>query len=259
MAQYMTTSEELTSIANAIRAKSGSNSSLTYPTGFINEIGNINTGNNNTYDGFGVNPVLVYTYNQSLKLSDTDWSNITLSSSRQIIVDANTLPDITINENNYSYLFFLNGYINYQYTENIYPRMVELNQFSISIRMRVPQSSNFSNYSSWNSSTFSALHVANYKRETSENTYSINGGTVNAGITINIVHPTWDTTKVSLSTPIIYAMLSSSLFPQNIADIIDTDKTTINYTLKLYQYDKDSQFCDKMCLNLIDYHNSYQL
>ena len=38
MAQYVTTGEELTSIADAIRAASGENSPLVYPTGFVNKI-----------------------------------------------------------------------------------------------------------------------------------------------------------------------------------------------------------------------------
>ena len=44
MAQYMTTSEELTSIANAIRTKTGGSSPLTYPTGFVSAINAITTG-----------------------------------------------------------------------------------------------------------------------------------------------------------------------------------------------------------------------
>ena len=41
---YLTNSEELTSIANAIRAKTGSSESLTYPAGFVSAIGNISGG-----------------------------------------------------------------------------------------------------------------------------------------------------------------------------------------------------------------------
>lgn len=41
MATYYTTTEELTSIANAIRTKSGTSTQLSYPTGFINSINTI--------------------------------------------------------------------------------------------------------------------------------------------------------------------------------------------------------------------------
>ena len=43
MAQYLTTGEELTSIADAIRAKGGTSSSLVYPSGFISAINNLST------------------------------------------------------------------------------------------------------------------------------------------------------------------------------------------------------------------------
>lgn len=42
--QYITTDEELTSIADAIRSKGGTSAQLVYPTGFITAIGNISTG-----------------------------------------------------------------------------------------------------------------------------------------------------------------------------------------------------------------------
>jgi len=44
MSNYIVTDTELTSIANAVRTKSGSNSSLQFPTGFVSEIQSISTG-----------------------------------------------------------------------------------------------------------------------------------------------------------------------------------------------------------------------
>lgn len=44
MAEYKTTDTELTSIANAIRTKGGTSSSLVYPTGFVSAIGAIPSG-----------------------------------------------------------------------------------------------------------------------------------------------------------------------------------------------------------------------
>lgn len=43
MADYLVTDTELTSIANAIRAKSEINSSLSFPNGFVSAINNIQT------------------------------------------------------------------------------------------------------------------------------------------------------------------------------------------------------------------------
>lgn len=44
MANYLTTDTELTSIADAIRTKGGTTAQLTYPTGFVSAINDIQTG-----------------------------------------------------------------------------------------------------------------------------------------------------------------------------------------------------------------------
>ena len=44
MADYIVTSGELTSVANAIRIKGGTNSQLVFPNGFVSAIGNISGG-----------------------------------------------------------------------------------------------------------------------------------------------------------------------------------------------------------------------
>jgi len=48
MADYLTTDTELTSVANAIRTKGGTSSSLVYPTGFVSAINAIPTGGGGT-------------------------------------------------------------------------------------------------------------------------------------------------------------------------------------------------------------------
>ena len=48
MADYLTTDTELTSVANAIRAKGGTSASLTYPNGFVSAIQAIPTGGGGT-------------------------------------------------------------------------------------------------------------------------------------------------------------------------------------------------------------------
>lgn len=41
---YLTNTEELTAIADAIREKTGSNGLISFPTGFVNEIESIEAG-----------------------------------------------------------------------------------------------------------------------------------------------------------------------------------------------------------------------
>ncbi len=59
MANYLTTDTELTSIANAIRTKGGTQAQLTYPTGFVSAINDIPTG--------GGKPSVVLSYNQEYR------------------------------------------------------------------------------------------------------------------------------------------------------------------------------------------------
>ena len=61
MANYLTTDTELTSIANAIRTKGGTQAQLTYPTGFVSAINDIPTG------GGGTKPDIVLTGNQAFR------------------------------------------------------------------------------------------------------------------------------------------------------------------------------------------------
>lgn len=49
MSDYIVTGEELTAVADAIRSKSGGNSQLMFPEGFVSEIGNISSGGGDGY------------------------------------------------------------------------------------------------------------------------------------------------------------------------------------------------------------------
>ena len=60
MAAYRVTGAQLTAVADAIRAKGGTNASLTFPSGFVSAIGNISTGGT----GLATEPYVEYTLNQ---------------------------------------------------------------------------------------------------------------------------------------------------------------------------------------------------
>lgn len=66
MADYLVTDTELTNIANAIRTKGGTNSSLSFPTGFVNAIGNITTSSepakSNDVNFYDYDGTIVYSY-----------------------------------------------------------------------------------------------------------------------------------------------------------------------------------------------------
>ena len=65
MANYLTTDTELTSIANAIRTKGGTQAQLTYPTGFVSAINDIPTGG-------GTKPDIVLTGEQAYRFQGSN-------------------------------------------------------------------------------------------------------------------------------------------------------------------------------------------
>lgn len=83
MAQYLTTGEDLTSIANAIRAASNENSPLVYPAGFVSKIGELSK-----WDGYGPHKELVWTSNViEHTFAETTLSSWTPSTSTTTIFD----------------------------------------------------------------------------------------------------------------------------------------------------------------------------
>ena len=92
MAQYLTTGEDLTSIANAIRAKTGENSPLIYPTGFVTDIGKLCK-----YNWKGDNLTLFsHILNENITLADTNFSNITPSTSTSVILPEGALSNYKV-------------------------------------------------------------------------------------------------------------------------------------------------------------------
>lgn len=82
MANYLTNTNELTSIANAIRAKGGTSSSLTYPSGFISAIEAISTSSSTSSGGgewedISSSFMYIDPYNESLSHPITAISNRT--------------------------------------------------------------------------------------------------------------------------------------------------------------------------------------
>lgn len=104
MADYLVTDTELTSVADAIRTKGGTSSSLSFPTGFVSAIGNIPSGGGSSF-------ALVY--------DGTVTANTTSTTSSQVGTD------IAIPRGDFSFIFAVirdtQGYRNqYHYgTDNI--------------------------------------------------------------------------------------------------------------------------------------------
>jgi len=113
MAQYLTTGEDLTNIANAIRARTGESSSLIYPNGFITAIEGLTK-----YDWKGKDAELVDTiYDDAIVLSNTDLSTWTPSSTVKTVFDGSSVStnSVTVNSD-YDYVVVTDVCISLQYT-----------------------------------------------------------------------------------------------------------------------------------------------
>lgn len=89
MANYIATTEELTAVADAIRAKGGTSEPLVFPEGFVSAIGDIQSGGGGMPEGF----TAISTGKFSL---DADKPNFASSSGVTFQHDLGVIPDIII-------------------------------------------------------------------------------------------------------------------------------------------------------------------
>jgi hypothetical protein len=95
-------SRDLTGIANAIRAKTGSNSSLLFPSGFVSAVQNINHG---ALDWMGDEVEFVSEFHRSkTMLSATDFATWTPSKTATDMQASSNLSTISINLADYEYM-----------------------------------------------------------------------------------------------------------------------------------------------------------
>ena len=69
---YLTTDRDLTSVANAIRAKSGGSADLAFPAGFVSEIGNIPSGGGGNFTLIGTKTLTLSEYTNQSATEETD-------------------------------------------------------------------------------------------------------------------------------------------------------------------------------------------
>lgn len=103
---YITTDSELTSIASAIRTKTGTSASLVYPSGFVNAIETIPTGGSIKFPTVRSDAELVKQYSLDHFLVRDD--GITLpttapTAEKVNLIESEELPDITTDAANYKY------------------------------------------------------------------------------------------------------------------------------------------------------------
>lgn len=106
MADYITNTEELTSIANAIRGKTGKTASLEYPAEFVSEINSISGGGggDNIIGAIRGDAELVWSHTEDAMIfEDLGLTKPTYSTSNNALRQSSTLASLSIDLANYSY------------------------------------------------------------------------------------------------------------------------------------------------------------
>ena len=244
MAIYRTNTEELTSIADAIRAKTGSNSSLVYPTGFVSAINGITTATDAPFVWLGKNTELVDTlYNQSIALKDTSFDASTVTTSNTLIRDYEALTPLSLS-GLYDYSQVATIYVDYHYTGTPAHSALPVETYWIGVFPfgRKPYTpTNFANgefnYITYGNAPgmYATLYYATTGNlEITANSYGFNFQLYAPDFTNRLS----DTFGCTLYVPNIRVYSNSTYISTNSINALDTENTTFNITVKLYRSDQ---------------------
>lgn len=244
MAKCYTTSEDLTSIANAIRAKTGDESSLVYPSGFVSAINSIS---GTVFDPRGEHITKIAEYNQSFKLSTTSISSYTTSSSNTVIKNTESIGTASTLDSNYDYFLQLEGGINYAY-KGTYEQKSMITEYYYYCYYPIGKKPNYLadftsqsyNYTTYLTSTI--IHGLIYYSSGGTLSYSNNS----YGITFNPIVPDFTnrlaTAGYQLNTPQIRANMNNGYMNEAAYTALDPENTDIYYTIGLYQIDTTDMY-----------------
>ena len=254
MAQYLTTGEDLTSIANAIRAKTGENSPLVYPTGFVTAINSISTPT----DGYGENPELVTTLlNDTVLLKDTGFATWTPSSTASVILSGQELTGQELDLANYDYGCIYDINIQYEYVEGttVVNGPTEGYYHSVVFPFKRPSSLTDFNQGRRVQNTYAAIEMGallyKYTASTTYLSYS-NTAIYNSMSSPSTSNSTSDTPTYTFKTPTMRAATNANAFTAEMAAALDQNNTTINRKVVLYRYKKNTTLSNIMAQNIVN-------
>ena len=234
MSQYLTTGEDLTSIANAIRAKTGENSPLVYPNGFVNAI------NGMEWNWVGANPELIYEseyYN--IAFADTLLPTWTPSTTSFTIYDPFNCASGLILDNTKYYNIAFEGYVNFVYNTN--PSIAHMEQtyftgfHNFGARPNTVQSliNNINDWTTYNISAgmhFSIYRTASGGTQLTQNNYGIYFSNSSPSFSNQNKNPF----TCNLKTPQVRAAVNNSYMPSDAFSLLDMNNSTIHMKVKLY-------------------------
>lgn len=252
---------DLTSVANAIRAKSGGSSQLAFPAGFVSEIGNINHG---ALDWMGDEVEHVQEFHRSkILLKDTSFPSWTPSKTASSIKATTSLSAISINLADYEYIVEWLWQMTAAYpagqTMKVTPDR-QIGAFYQSVHRRPGTLANFAagNYTynyvtALNTSSGYLIYYnsSGTRTFTTGNSYGIYCGSANATLSST----SSGTPNLTPKTPTISARCHDSYFSTTRAAEIDQDNTHIILVGNLYRMRVDSSAIRNMYKKVLAIYN----
>lgn len=236
MAQYSTSGEDLTSIANAIRTASGENSSLVYPTGFISKIGELSK-----YNLAGERSTKIWESNDiSITLAATSLSTWTPSSSSAVIYDSYQVTSdwLTLDHDNF-YMIVFEAYTNLVYTETpSVPHTIE--NYYIGYYPFGPRPNTFTNFVNKVNNFVTDIGSSNILYSIYYNVDNeLVGGNNVYGIYYTNEYPrlrnqTQPQIGCNLYTPVVRASANNNYMHADAFNLLDLNNSNINMKVKLY-------------------------
>lgn len=234
MAIYRTNTEELTSIADAIRAKTGSNSSLVYPTGFVSAINGIE------WNWIGASPELIWqSEDYNIAFADTLLPTWTPSTTAFTIYDSVNCASGLILDNTKFYNIVFEAYANFVYNTN--PSIVHMEQtyftgfYNFGARPNTFESF-MNNVNDWTTYAVSSnMHFSIYRTAAGGIQLTQNTN----GIYFTCPNPTFSNQSknpftCNLVTPRARAIMHNSYMPSDAFSLLDMNNSTIHMKVKLY-------------------------
>ena len=244
MARYYTDTEELTSIANAIRTKTGGSSSLVYPTGFVSEINELTK-----YNWIGKDAELVSTvYDDEIVLSDTTLGSWTPSTSTTTVFDGTkqNATAVTVN-NEYDYMVITDCYTTLAYTGTpSNPRVLE--HYSSSYESVCSRPSSYNDWVSDLKATYSydsnVTHYLNICINSSGvSRISINSvGLYTIGNHPNVNTSSYPSVTITARLPNIRVATSNDYMPATAFQELDLNNSKTHITIKVYRTAHDGMW-----------------
>lgn len=255
---------DLKDIGDAIRAKTGNENQLTFPSGFVSEIGNI--GSDWVWMGANVEHLAELDFEEEFTLADTDFPDWTPSETAATI--RNSQPSTTFQADmaNYAYTILSLVRADFQYLPDT-PMSRTMDMYGglcgCSIGRRPSSTNDCENYNYTSGVvriTIPSAHLQHkYSLSGLESTSFSSYGLYISAPTHTVNSPASNTSIITVSSPPIAMRCNNSYLSVDAAKRIDAEKTIIKHRAEIYRTDILKNPVVGSYKKLLDIYNSKRI